>query len=141
MQLNTGTELIELFNITSALALSSGEAELYAVGTSILESLYLRGFILETGFAKTCPITVHTDSSAAKSMATRFGTARRILHIDLSFLYLQHLVKSGVIHILKIPGDQNTADVLTKYVTADTLRRHLEKLGLADASEHGHGVD
>ena len=30
---------------------------------------------------------------------------------------------------------KNTADVLTKYVTADTLRRHLEKLGLVDAKE------
>ena len=74
-------------------------------------------------------------------MATRFGTTRRTRHIDLRFLYLQHLVKSGGIRILKIPGDQNTADVLTMYVTADTVCRHLEKLGLADVHEHLHGMD
>ena len=70
-------------------------------------------------------------------MATRFGTTRRTRHIDLRFLYLQHLVNSGTIRIVKIPGDQNTSDVLTKHVTADTLRRHLEKLGLAYAHEYG----
>ena len=118
------------------LALSSGKAELYAVGTSRRESLRIRNFVLETGFAKTCPILVHTDSSAAKPMATRFGTARRTRHIDLIFLYLQRLVNSGTIRIVKIPGDQNTSDVLTTYVAADTLRRHLEKLGLAYAHEN-----
>ena len=136
-----GCTLVALSRTQQTLALSSGEAELYAIGTSILESLDLRSFILETGVAKTCPITVHTDSSADKSMAPRIGATRRTRHIDLRFLYLHHLVKSGVIRILKIPGDQNTADVLTKYVSADTLRRHLEKLGLTDASEHWHGGD
>ena len=136
-----GCTVIALSRTQQTLALSSGEAELYAVGTSILESLCIRNFVLETGFAKTCPILVHTDSSAAKSMATRFGTTRRTRHIDLRFLYLQHFVKPGTIRIVKIPGDQHTSDVLTKYVTADTLRRHLDKLGLACAKEHWDGVD
>ena len=136
-----GCTVAALSRTQQTLALSSGEAALYAIGTSIRESLHIRNFVLETGFAKTCPILVHTDSSAAKSMATRFGTTRRTRHIDLRLLYLQHLVKSGTIRIAKIPGAQNTSDVLTKYVTADTLRRHLEKLGLADAHEHWHGVD
>ena len=92
-----GCTVIALSRTHQTLALSSGEAELYAVGTSILESLHLRNFVLYTGFAKTCPILVHADSSAAKSMATRFGTTRRTRHIDLRFLYLQHLVKSGTI--------------------------------------------
>ena len=136
-----GCTVVALSRTQQTLALSSGEAELYAVGASILESLHTRNFVLEAGFAKTCPILVHTDSSAAKSMATRFGTTRRTRHIDLRLLYLQHLVNSGTIRIIKIPGDQNTSEVLTKYVTADTLRRHLEKLGLAGAKEHWDGVD
>ena len=82
---------VALSRTQQTLALSSGEAELYALGTSILESLHLRNFVFETGFAKTCPILVHTDSPAAKSMATRFGTTRRTRHIDLRFLLLAAL--------------------------------------------------
>ena len=81
-----GCTAVALSRTQQTLALSSGEAELYAIGASILESLHIRNFVLETGFAKTCPILVHTDSSAAKSMATRFGTTRRTRHIDLRFL-------------------------------------------------------
>ena len=84
---------------------------------------------METCLSKTCNVTVHTDSSAAKSMATRFGTTRRTRHIDLRFLYLQHLVRAGVIRVHQIP---NCSDLLTKYVTADVLRKHLERLGLSD---------
>ena len=65
-------------------------------------------------------------------MATRFGTTRRTRHIDLRFLYLQHLVRGGVIRIQQIPGSQNPSDLLTKYVTSDVLHKHLEKLGLSD---------
>ncbi len=58
------------------LALSSGEAELYAIGTSVLESLRLRRFLLETEIAKTCTFTIHTDSTAAKvhGIAARHDT-------------------------------------------------------------------
>ena len=120
-----GCTLAALSRTQQTLARSSGEAELYAIGTSILDSVHLRSFLLETGFAKTCHITIHTDSSAAKSMATRFGTTRRTRHIDLRLLYLQKLAKSGIVRVLKIPGDQNAADVLTKHVAADTLRRRV----------------
>ena len=53
---------------------------------------------------------------------------------------MQHLVKLGTVRILKISGEQNIADVLTKYVSSEILKRHLEKLGLVDAKEHWQGV-
>jgi hypothetical protein len=97
--------------------------------------------MVETGLAKACHITTHTDSSAAKSMASRFGTTRKTRHIDLRFLYLQHLVKHGTVRILKISGEQNIADVLTKYVSSEILKRHMEKLGLVDSKEYWHEMD
>ena len=87
----------------------------------MLESLHVRNFMLEAGLSKTCNDMIHIDSSAAKSMATRFGTTRKTRHIDLRFLYLQHLGKRGTVRILKIAGDKNIADVLTKYVSAEVL--------------------
>ncbi len=117
------------------LALSSGEVELYAIGAAVLEPLHLRSFLMETGLVKACSIIIHTDSTAAKSMASRFGTTRRTRHIDLRFLYLQNLVKLGTIRINKIPGAQNPADILTKYVTAEVLNRHTEHLGLIPTTD------
>ena len=126
-----GCTLTALSRTQQTLALSSGEAELYAIGTSILESLHLKHFMLESGLIKHCNITVLTDSSAAKSMATRFGATKRTRHIELRFLYLQHLIRDGIVKLQKVQGTQNIADLLTKYITSDVLQRHLNKLSLA----------
>ena len=55
-----GCTVIALSRTQQTLALSSGEAELYAIGTSILESLHIRSFMLEIGLSKKCNITIHT---------------------------------------------------------------------------------
>lgn len=52
-----------------AFALSSGEAELYAIGQDASEALFVKNMNTEAKLAKTVNITVHTDSTAGKSIA------------------------------------------------------------------------
>ena len=66
------------------IALSSGEAELYAIGQGTSEALYIRNLIPEAKLEKS--INMHTDSTAGKSMATRFGTSKKTKHVELRFL-------------------------------------------------------
>jgi len=117
------------------LALSSGEAELYAMGTGVLEALHLKNFLVESGIASKTNVILHTDSSAAKSMAARFGATRRTRHIELRYLYLQSLVQTGAIRLSKIAGADNVSDIMTKYVSSETLRKHMSSLGLVHMSD------
>ena len=71
------------------IALRSGEAELYAIGQGTSEALFVKNLIAEAKLAKSVNITVHTDSTATKSMATRFGTSKKTKHVELRFLYVQ----------------------------------------------------
>ena len=68
-----GTTISALSRTQQTLALSSGEAELYALGLSVAESLFIKSLILEAGFAKFCSITLFTDSSAGKSVSNRWN--------------------------------------------------------------------
>jgi len=61
-----------------ALALSSGEAELYAIGAAVLKALRQMYFLVECGIVTRCRSSLQTDSSAAKPMASRFGATYRI---------------------------------------------------------------
>jgi len=61
-----------------ALALSSGEAELYAIGAAVLKALRQLDFLMERGIVTRCRSSLQTDSSAAKPMASRFGATYRI---------------------------------------------------------------
>ena len=110
------------------IALSSGEAELYAIGQGTSEALYIRNLITEAKLAKSININIHTDSTAGKSMATRFGTRKKTKHVELRFLYGQELVGKGLIKLRKIGTKDNCADVLTKYLGTELLRSHLKKL-------------
>ena len=122
--------MISLSRTQATCALSSGEAELYAIGTGINEALHIKNFLIESELATKVNITVHTDSTAGKSLATRIGTGKRSKHFDLKYLYMQDLVKQGLVRLEKVHTLQNSADSLTKYVDATTLLRHLSALGL-----------
>ena len=110
--------------------MSSGEAELYAIGQGINEALYVRNIILEAEFARKERIEAFTDSTAGKSMATRFGSGKRTKHVELRYLYMQNLVQQGLLQIKKIGTKNNPADLLTKYVSTNTLKSLIHELGV-----------
>ena len=113
----------------ATVALSSGEAELYTIGLGVSESLFIRSLLLESRLSKNVNIRIHTDSTAGKSMATRFGTSKKTKHVQLRCLFIQELVASAV-SIKKVSGTSNPSDVMTKYITKEGLQRHLMSLGI-----------
>ena len=112
------------------IALSSGEAELYAIDAGAADSLFIRSLFLEACLIPKVHLFIYTDSTAGKSMASRYGTSRKTRHVQLRYLFVQELVTSGMITIRKILGTLNNADILTKYVNKETLARYVPTFGL-----------
>ena len=104
-------------------ALSSAEAELYAIGTGCSEGLAIRSLLLESNFVKRLNVRVATDSSSGKSMAVGLGASRKSRHIEVRYLFIQHLVQAGMLIVRKVLGTDNPADVFTKYVSKETLNK------------------
>ena len=123
--------MIQLLECTAAsgsrtqgtIALSSGEAELYAIGQCISETLYVGNLLLEAKFAKTVKINVRADSTAGKAIASRFGAGKKSKHIELRYLYMQELVQRGVLALRKVGTLFNCSDV-------GLLKSHLTRLGV-----------
>jgi hypothetical protein len=91
------------------IATSSGEAELYAIGSGVCEGLGIANMITESGLAKSTRIFVHTDSTCAKAIATRIGTSKNTKHIDVRQLFVQDLTARGLINIKKVHTSDNPA--------------------------------
>ena len=119
----------------SVVALSSAESELYAIGAGAQEGLHIANFIKEATTTKV-NIRIHTDSTSGKSIATRIGSSKKAKHIDLKYLFIQQLVQSGVLSIHKISTRDNPADILTKYVSAEVLNKHLYMAGIQCPQHH-----
>ena len=62
----------------ATVALSSGEAELYAMGQGTSEALLLKSLIV----CKTVNMIVYTDSTAGRSVAIRFA-GKKTKHVEL----------------------------------------------------------
>ena len=129
-------DIIHSSRAQAAVALSSGEAELYAIGQGIDEALHVRNIILEAEFARKVRIEAFTASTAGKSMATRFGSGKRTKHVELRYLYMQNLAQPGLLQIKKNGTKNSPADFLTKYASTNTLKSLIHKLGILQTTSN-----
>ncbi len=108
------------------IALSSAEAELYAMVAASAETLAIAAYAKDLGMELQGEI--YTDSSAALGIAQRAGIGK-IRHLRTQGLWVQEARVTGRIVYRKVLGSKNPADILTKHVPRDLLDRHLETLG------------
>ena len=73
-------------------------------------------------------IHLWSDAAAAIGIARRKGLGR-VRHLAVSDLWIQDKLREGVFSLSKIPGQLNPADLLTKYVNAATIHKHLTRMG------------
>ena len=118
-----GEHLIKCWSISQpVIALSSGEAEYYAMAKGGSIGLGLKGMLADFGINGS--IEIRTDSSAAKGISSRRGLGK-VRHIELCELWLQEKVAEGKITIVKIPGVENISDCLTKAASRESMIMHL----------------
>ena len=128
-----GSHILNKWSTTQqVIAMSSGEAEYYAMVKAASQALGLRALLADLGIkppkAK-MGIVVKTDATAAQGIAARRGLGQ-VRHIEVAQLWLQQKVTKGEIIVEKVLGTKNTADALTKYVDGETLNRHMQEASL-----------
>ena len=83
-------------------------------------------------------VGVYSDATAAIAISQRLGLGK-LRHIETQYLWLQEKVADRHLSMHKVHGMNNPADMLTKAVNAETLRRHLEFAGLEVAEGRAGG--
>ena len=106
---------------------SSGEAELFSgnVGLSALTGTVnlMREVMGQEDYASGA-LNHYVDATACKSMLLRRG-AGAVKHLEVRDLWGQELVKRYGITVIKIPREQNGADVLASASAPADFDRHL----------------
>ena len=121
-----GVALKHWSSTQATVALSSGEAEFTSLVKAAAEGLGIQSLAADLGW--NLRVQVHTDSSAAKSMASRSGIGK-IRHLCTKMLWVQDAVKVGKFKLFKIKGAENSSDILTKPKSAGEMAGHLEFMG------------
>ena len=108
------------------MALSSAEAELYAVVLVVGESLGLQSLAKDLG--KTVGVEMGIDASAALALLQREGLGKA-KHIQVQSLWLQESVREKLLHVHKVPTDRNPADLFTKGLPGTKISYFMHQLG------------
>ena len=124
-----GEHCIKMWSSTQkSIALSSGEAEFYALVKGGSIGIGIGSMLSDLGIVVDSRLHISTDSSAAKGICNRRGLGK-IRHIDIHMLWIQERVQKGEIIIKKVPGDDNISDALTKHVDIGKMTQHLQNTG------------
>ena len=112
------------------IALSSAEAEFYAIVSGIAEGIGVQSILRDYGID--CAIRCFSDSSAAVGIVKRTGIGR-VRHLQTQYLWVQELINNGKVSIHKVGTNSNPADLLTKYLDSNKMHEHLQRIGIHDS--------
>ena len=100
--------------------LSTAEAELCAMGMAVQGRQFIQHILEEMGMPS--ELKLHSYSSAAR--AVRSGPRRgvgRMRHLVARQLWLQDELREGRLEVMRVPSNNNPADLMTKWFT---IARH-----------------
>ena len=113
-----------------AYALSSAEAEFYAMIEAVTRAKGLISLARELGFeGMSNVVRLGTDSSAAKSFVSRRRLGK-MRHLEIRDLWLQKEVNEGKVEVSKVRGDSNPADLMTKVLGVRDIESRLRDLSI-----------
>jgi hypothetical protein len=125
-----GAHCVKTWSSTQApVALSSAEAEYYSMVEGGTRAIGLRNMLEELGVLVRGPVVLHSDSSAARSFASRRGVGR-MRHLEVRHLWLQAEVSGQRVVLCRVAGEANPADLLTKYLSRKEIEKHLAKMSV-----------
>ena len=123
-----GQHCFKSWSSTQAIiALSSGEAEFYGVVKASSVGLGCKAMLRDLGVQVS--LNVHTDAEAARGIASRMGLGKT-RHIAVHFLWVQERVRNGDLKLFKVRGEFNPADLMTRYLNSESIRKHMSTFNL-----------
>ena len=120
-------------NLQGPKGLNVSESEYYALVHGAAHGLGCQAYLKDLGVD--VKLVIESDSNAARAFASRKGLGKQ-RHVQTRFLWLQDQVAMRSLHLERISGQRNVADILTKKTTTEALRRHLTTLGYKEVARH-----
>ena len=107
------------------IALSTGKAELASVVRASTEGLGLQSVLMDFGLKAT--LEVANDATAAIGIV-KCEVLGRVRHLAVADLWVQQKQGDGTIAYRKVPGLENSSDMMTKGLGAADIEKHLKRM-------------
>ena len=124
-----GRDIVKTWSSTQkVISLLVGESEYYGIVKGATMGMGIRSLMADMGVSRDKPkLMIFSDSSTAKSISMRRGLGK-VRHIEVCQLWVHQEVYNGRMDIVKVKGENNISDILTKHVDNQTLTTHLKPM-------------
>ena len=109
-------------------ALSSTEAEFYALSEAGKLALYIRSILDELHIPQTKATVVYEDNQGCLFMAEARKPTKKTRHVEIRHYAILDWVEQDLINIKKIHTNDNCSDTLTKPLGKTLFYRHTDTL-------------
>lgn len=113
-------------------ARSSTEAEIIAVEDCTTYVVFMRHLCKEMDIKASEPTMVGQDNKSSMIIVEQGGTFKRTKHLIGRMGYIRECIGTGVITLVYVPTKVMRADMLTKPMPKEELKRHMEGVGLVN---------
>lgn len=114
-----------------SIALSSTEAEYYAMAHAFKEALWLRSFLELLHLPVPRPFPILSNNQAACSLSNSPALSARSKHIDIRHHFIRDHVQAGSFTTTWVPTEDMPSDIFTKPLPIVHFSRHRDVLGLS----------
>ena len=104
-------------------AMSTSEAEYYALGDVGRDIVWVRRLLSDLGSPLTRPTPAREDNRSAMKWATDAASWSKTRHIDVQYHKVREWISAGAMRVEHCPTSAQIADICTKALPADTHRR------------------
>ena len=108
----------------TTIALSSAEAEYYALTEAAKEVKFVVQLLQSMGVTVQTPVTVYVDNIGAIYMADNEVSSGRTKHIDIRHHFIREMVMDEFLKIKFVRSEQNRSDIFTKNTTQQVHKEH-----------------
>jgi hypothetical protein len=119
--------VISCSKLDRVVSLSTDEYESRFTVHCIKMAVWMRWFMAELEFAQEGPTVIFVDSASAIAAAENpIGLTRR-RHYRMASEFIQYNVARGVVRLVKVPTDSNTADLCPKSLYGEAFIKHANR--------------
>jgi hypothetical protein len=112
------------------IALSSTEAEYYAIVHAAKRVLWFRLLLMVCGIPVPSPFPMLIDNKSAIAQASSPAISARSKHVHIKYLYIKNYFIDGTLAPNWVPSSSNVADLFTKLLSFPLFDKHRTALGI-----------